>query len=151
MIRKKYIACLFALGLTSSMMAQNLEQAKKLFLEGEFEKAKPVFQSLVKKAPSNANYNYWYGACCYETGEKVEAQPYLEKSAARKVIDAVSYTHLDYERENGQISVPHIAEKNGIKIAVIGSGPAGPEPMTAILIPFFSAMCGTDICPFSRS
>ena len=47
MIRKKYIACLFALGLTSSMMAQNLEQAKKLFLEGEFEKAKPVFQSLV--------------------------------------------------------------------------------------------------------
>lgn len=30
-------------------MAQNLEQAKKLFLEGEFEKAKPVFQSLVKK------------------------------------------------------------------------------------------------------
>ena len=57
MIRKRYIACLFALGLTSSMMAQNLEQAKKLFLEGEFEKAKPVFQSLVKKAPSNANYN----------------------------------------------------------------------------------------------
>ena len=31
----------------------------------------------------------------------------------------------DYERESGQISVPHIAEKNGIKIAVIGSGPAG--------------------------
>ena len=91
MIRKRYIACLFALGLTSSMMAQNLEQAKKLFLEGEFEKAKPVFQSLVKKAPSNANYNYWYGACCYETGEKVEAQPYLEKSAARKVIDAFKY------------------------------------------------------------
>lgn len=49
MIRKRYIACLFALGLTSSMMAQNLEQAKKLFLEGEFEKAKPVFQSLVKR------------------------------------------------------------------------------------------------------
>ena len=31
----------------------------------------------------------------------------------------------DYERESGQISVPVIAEKNGIKIAVIGSGPAG--------------------------
>ncbi len=31
----------------------------------------------------------------------------------------------DYERESGQISVPEIAEKNGIKIAVIGSGPAG--------------------------
>ncbi|MCD8260719.1 MAG: bifunctional dihydroorotate dehydrogenase B NAD binding subunit/NADPH-dependent glutamate synthase [Bacteroides sp.] len=31
----------------------------------------------------------------------------------------------DYERESGQISVPEIAGKNGIKIAVIGSGPAG--------------------------
>lgn len=31
----------------------------------------------------------------------------------------------DYERESGQISVPTIAEKNGIKVAAIGSGPAG--------------------------
>lgn len=38
---------------------------------------------------------------------------YLERFAA------------DYERESGQISVPEIKEKNGIKIAVIGSGPAG--------------------------
>ena len=32
---------------------------------------------------------------------------------------------VDYERESGQISVPEIKEKNGIKVAVIGSGPAG--------------------------
>ncbi|MGL4852998.1 MAG: bifunctional dihydroorotate dehydrogenase B NAD binding subunit/NADPH-dependent glutamate synthase [Phocaeicola sp.] len=31
----------------------------------------------------------------------------------------------DYERESGQISIPQIAEKNGVKIAVVGSGPAG--------------------------
>ncbi|MBC7845013.1 MAG: NADPH-dependent glutamate synthase [Flavobacterium sp.] len=31
----------------------------------------------------------------------------------------------DYDRENGTISIPTIAESNGIKIAVIGSGPAG--------------------------
>ena len=31
----------------------------------------------------------------------------------------------DFERESGMISVPEIAESNGIKIAVIGSGPAG--------------------------
>ena len=31
----------------------------------------------------------------------------------------------DYERESGQISIPEIAQKNGIKIGVIGSGPAG--------------------------
>ena len=45
--------------------------------------------------------------------EKPVAIGYLERFAA------------DYERESGQISVPEIKEKNGIKIAVIGSGPAG--------------------------
>ncbi len=44
--------------------------------------------------------------------------------------EAVAIGHLerfaaDYERESGQISVPAIAERNGIKVAVIGSGPAG--------------------------
>lgn len=31
----------------------------------------------------------------------------------------------DYEREHGYASIPEIAEPNGIKMAVIGSGPAG--------------------------
>ena len=38
---------------------------------------------------------------------------YLERFAA------------DYERESGQISVPEIKSSNGIKVAVVGSGPAG--------------------------
>ena len=46
-------------------------------------------------------------------GKEAVAIGYLERFAA------------DYERESGQISVPAIAEKNGIKVAVIGSGPAG--------------------------
>ena len=48
---------------------------------------------------------------------KMKEQPvaigYLERFAA------------DYERESNQISIPKIKDKNGIKIAVIGSGPAG--------------------------
>lgn len=44
--------------------------------------------------------------------------------------EAVAIGHLerfaaDYERESGNISVPEIAEANGMKIAVVGSGPAG--------------------------
>ena len=46
-------------------------------------------------------------------GHEAVAIGYLERFAA------------DYERESGQISVPEIAEKNGIKVAVVGSGPAG--------------------------
>jgi glutamate synthase (NADPH/NADH) small chain len=38
---------------------------------------------------------------------------YLERFAA------------DYEQASGQISIPKISNKNGIKIAVVGSGPAG--------------------------
>lgn len=44
--------------------------------------------------------------------------------------ESVAIGHLerfaaDYERESGEISIPVIAHKNGIKVAVIGSGPAG--------------------------
>jgi glutamate synthase (NADPH/NADH) small chain len=31
----------------------------------------------------------------------------------------------DFERESGKMHVPEVAERNGIKVAVIGSGPAG--------------------------
>ena len=46
-------------------------------------------------------------------GHEAVAIGYLERFAA------------DYERESGNISIPAIAENNGIKIAVVGSGPAG--------------------------
>ncbi|MDL2306288.1 NADPH-dependent glutamate synthase, partial [Bacteroides sp. OttesenSCG-928-D19] len=44
--------------------------------------------------------------------------------------EAVAIGHLerfaaDYERESGKIHIPEIGKKNGIKVAVIGSGPAG--------------------------
>ena len=46
-------------------------------------------------------------------GKEAVAIGYLERFAA------------DYERESGQISIPEISDKNGIKVAVVGSGPAG--------------------------
>ena len=45
--------------------------------------------------------------------EPAVAIGYLERFAA------------DFERESGNISVPELAQANGIKIAVVGSGPAG--------------------------
>lgn len=46
-------------------------------------------------------------------GHEAVAIGYLERFTA------------DYERESGQISLPEVAQPNGIKVAVIGSGPAG--------------------------
>nr|WP_321451605.1 NADPH-dependent glutamate synthase [uncultured Carboxylicivirga sp.] len=53
--------------------------------------------------------------CFYTLKLKKEpvAIGYLERFAA------------DYERETNQMTVPTVAESNGIKVAVIGSGPAG--------------------------
>ena len=82
--------------IASGAVAQTLSQAQRWFTQGEFEKAKPVFKKLVKQSPSNASYNFWYGACCYETGEMMEGLPYLEKSAARKVINAYLYVSKAY-------------------------------------------------------
>ncbi len=95
-MRKLYISCLLLSGLAGSISAQNIEQAKQLFLKGEYSEAKPLFQSLLKKAPSNANYNYWFGACEYETGNPEKAIPYLKKGAARKVTNAYKYLGLAY-------------------------------------------------------
>ena len=53
--------------------------------------------------------------CIYtaKLGKPAVAIGYLERFAA------------DYERESGKMSVPAVAPSNGIKVAVIGSGPAG--------------------------
>lgn len=51
---------------------------------------------------------------------------YLQK--LKKTPVAIGYLErfaADYERESGKIAVPEVAASNGIKIAVIGSGPSG--------------------------
>ena len=51
---------------------------------------------------------------------------YLQKM--KKAPVAIGYLErfaADYERESGEMSVPEVAAPNGIKIAVIGSGPSG--------------------------
>lgn len=103
--------CLFAAG---TAFSQTLNQARAWFNEGKFAEAKPVFKKLVKQAPSNASYNFWYGACCFETGEAKESQPYLEKSAARKVINAYLYLgRLYYTQYRFDDAVENLEEHIG--------------------------------------
>ena len=90
-MRRLYILCLFTLGMAISISSQTLEQAKKQFLNGEFSSAKPVFYNYLKKSPSNANYNFWYGACEYETGNIEKAIPYLKKGEKGKITNAFKY------------------------------------------------------------
>ncbi len=89
-IMKRYFSILLIL-LCGWANAQTLNQAKQWFQNGDFERAKPVFKKLVKQSPGNAFYNFWYGACCYETDEKQTSETYLQKAADRKVINAYLY------------------------------------------------------------
>ena len=75
-----------------SVTAQTLEQlARQNFLDGKFAEAKPQFQRCLKTAPKDSRINFWYGACCLETGEVDEALPYLEFAASKRVQNAFRY------------------------------------------------------------
>ena len=89
---KKHIFSLLALLFAHSISAQTLNQAKKLFENGEYEKAETAFAKLIKRSPNSAEVNFYYGASLYETGELDKSIPYLEKSAKRNYIGA--FRHL---------------------------------------------------------
>lgn len=89
--------------LIGNMHSQTLEEAKKMYLEGNYAESKPIFEKALKSAPKNANYNQWYGTCLLETGEVEEARSYLEFAASKGIPGAYSslgklYFH-EYEFE----------------------------------------------------
>jgi WD40-like Beta Propeller Repeat. len=94
---KYYILLVFCL-FTVTLSAQSLADAQKMFTQGEYEKAKPVFQRYVKTQPANANYNFWYGACLVETGEAEESIPYLEQAHKRKVQNTPLFLGKAYDK-----------------------------------------------------
>lgn len=117
---KKYILYLITSICVLSISAQTAKQAEKLFNGGEYEKAKAAYLKLIKTAPSNAGYNFFLGASLYELGEIKEAQPFLEKSAQRKYINAYRYLgklyadmyRYDEAIENYETHIEWLIEKN---------------------------------------
>ena len=90
-MKGKYILFLFCSLFLCEVSAQTLEQARALFTKGDYEQAKPVFQKYAKSQPSNGNYSYWYGVCCYETGDLTGAEKHLKVAVKRKVQEAYRY------------------------------------------------------------
>lgn len=90
-MNKKYLFFAILSVMACYIHAQTLNSARNLFNEGKFSEALPTFKKLIKQSPSNANYNYWYGACCVETGADSLALPYLKKATQRKVLEAYPY------------------------------------------------------------
>jgi len=105
MKRILYIIAIYLLA--SALMpvqAQTLEQARKLYSQGEYEQALPVFKRELKYAKKDASINYWYGSCLYHTGRKQEAVPYLKVGEKGRIKEAsflladCSFEARDYEQ-----------------------------------------------------
>ncbi|MCD7898321.1 MAG: hypothetical protein LUH22_00110 [Bacteroides sp.] len=94
---KAIIAFLFTLLFTQAS-AQTLEQARKMFSQGDYENAKPVFARFLKSQPNSANYNFWYGVCCVKTNEPEEALKPLRFAVQRKVPNAPLYLGEAYQQ-----------------------------------------------------
>ena len=76
------------------------DKARKMFLEGNYAEAKPLFKTLLKKAPRDGSYNYWYAVCCYETSDSAaDIEGMLKYAATRKVNNAYRYLG-DYYKKN---------------------------------------------------
>ncbi len=98
-MRKKHILFILLCLYTFTLPAQSLEEAKKLFESGLYAQAKPVFQKYIKSNPGNPSYHFWYGACCYETGEKNLAEKHLIISANKKIQESFRYLGQLYSEQ----------------------------------------------------
>ena len=95
-MKKRYILLLLFCLTLVGVSAQTLEEARAFYHQGQYEKAKPIFQKLVKTQPANGNYNLWYGVCCLETGEPEVALKYLETAVKRRVAGGQLYLGQAY-------------------------------------------------------
>ena len=87
-MKKRGIILFLFCCIVSFLSAQTLEEAKAMFLKGEYTKSKPVFKKYFKSQPANASYNYWYGVCCLKTNEPRAAIKPLELAVKKKIQNA---------------------------------------------------------------
>lgn len=73
------------------IVADNLSDAKELYVEGKYSKALPLFEKELKKKPKDGVLNHWYGVCLYETGRIDESKKYIEYGNTRNVIESPRY------------------------------------------------------------
>ena len=80
-----YILVFFFSATSTGVSAQTLNEARKLYEQGKYAQAKPVFQRYVKQVPGNGNYNLWYGVCCFQTGDAHTAVRHLEVAVRKRI------------------------------------------------------------------
>lgn len=90
----------FSVYFLSSLSAQSLDEAKELYLQGEFEKALPIFETYYNEKPNDASLNQWYGVCLFETGGDIQlAEKCLLTASKKNIQDSFYYLGKLYTKE----------------------------------------------------
>lgn len=90
-MKKKYLFIILAVIAVFVIKASTLDEAKALYLQGEYEKALPIFLEQYTQSPRNASVNHWIGVSLLRTGKPDEAVPYLEFANSRGILEAPLY------------------------------------------------------------
>ncbi len=91
-MKLRHIVTLFVCVLGCCILrGQTLEEAKKLYLEGHYAEALPIFQTEYLINPTDASLNQWLGVCLYETGNESAAEKHLVYASQKKIPEAYLY------------------------------------------------------------
>ena len=75
--------------------AQNLDEAKKLYLDGKYQEALPLFEEEYKLKPNDATINHWLGVCLFQTRRDLDrAEQFLTFASKKKIRDSFYYMAL---------------------------------------------------------
>lgn len=73
------------------MKGQTLEDAKKWYLEGNYEDAKPVLEDAYTSNPNNAEVNFWLGVIALSENNMQDAEKYLLFASQKRISNAFLY------------------------------------------------------------
>lgn len=77
---------------------QSLEDAKKWYLEGNYEDAKPIFEEAYSNNSNNAEINHWLGVIALSENDLQKAEKYLLFASQKKIPAAYLYLGKFYTK-----------------------------------------------------
>lgn len=83
-----------------SLNAQTIDEAKQLYLAGEYAKALPAIEAEYNAKPTDASLNQWYGVCLFETGGDLnKAEECLLIASKKRIRDSHLYLGRIYTQQ----------------------------------------------------
>ena len=83
-LQKKYrLFSILLLLVSFSVLGQTPQEADNLFQQKKYLEAKKAYETLLRRNPKSALYNYRYARCCYELNDDENAITYFERAGTK--------------------------------------------------------------------